>query len=113
MLTNETARSFALALYRSMNVVEPPHESVTFEKYEPALTAYVVAYFNYDGKLPYNGFDSAKFFMDKAGVPEEVQHSLVPPSDRKSMAIQDAILMELCRIWLELSGLVDATYKIH
>lgn len=113
MANDATTRSFALALYRVMLAVEPPNVPITFKMCEVPLMAYVNAYLDFDGKLPYNGFDGAKFFMSHAQIPEELQEFAMSPKDRICMKTQDAVMAELARVWLELSGVKDTQHNVH
>ena len=117
MLTNNTKLSFAKALYRTLAaqyegsaVKSPP-----FEEAREALVLHIDAYLAFPGNLPYNGFDVVRYFTARAAV----RGFPGKPGELPSVEIQafmrgqQAMLEELTRLWMEMSGVKDATCQIH
>jgi hypothetical protein len=107
--------SFAKALYRilaldweqQVGANNPDQPVPSFEVVQETIEVYVMAYLDHPGTLPYNGFDPVAYYTVRAGSAPE-------PEGARAMLIQQAMLEELTRVWLEFSGVQDKTpYPLH
>lgn len=113
-LSNDTTLSFAKALHRLLKDDWKEHllegtPIPTFEEVREAIEHHILTYFNYDGNLPYNGFDVLMYFSIQNGMPSKQP----PPEVARTMLRQQAALEEITRIWLEISGIVDRSHTTH
>jgi hypothetical protein len=107
--------SFARALYRLLALdheqrggSNPASQPVPpFEAVQELIEGYITDYLDHPGTLPYNGFDPVAYYTLRSGTPP-------PPEGVRSMLIQQTLLEELTRVWLEFSGVQDKTpYPLH
>lgn len=75
------------------------------------------AYLDHDGPLPYNGFSSAVYSHDAVLAYFKTfgndAECTLKPHDAYMFRVMDIVLMEQCRVWLELSGVKDVTHPVH
>jgi hypothetical protein len=109
--------SFAKALYRILALdwgqqvgANNPDQPVVppFEVVQELIEVHIMAYLDHPGTLPYNGFDPIAYYTVRGAG------SALEPEGARSMLIQQAMLEELTRVWLEFSGVQDKTpYALH
>jgi hypothetical protein len=107
----------ALAVYRVLTAVENKEAVPPYEDCKNQLLGIARAYLDHDGPLPYNGFSAMAYTQEVARKEFAAQgydvEDIAMYHDVYMFKVMDTVLMEHCRVWLELSGVKDVTHPIH